>query len=91
MTQHEQRLAEIILGLLRNVSPEQAVERLIKQGLINRSACEQRVICAQVEQLARQGTPRCEALHVAADSCCCSYEKARTLFYNQYKSQHYEI
>lgn len=85
MTRHEELLAEVVLRQLRDLTIPQAVQRLFEEGLISRRGCEQQAIRDEVRQLERQGMLRCEALEVAARKFCCSYEKARNAFYNNYK------
>lgn len=86
MTRHEELLAGAVLGEIGGLKPREVVRRLTELGLLNRTACEQLSIRSEVAQLAKAGIPRCEALHVAARKFCCSYEKARGLFYKTYKS-----
>ena len=82
MTRHEELLAEVVLGEIRGLGLRQAVRQLTGLGLLNRTACERLAVRHEVDRLAREGIPRCEALHVAAGTLCCSYEKARNLFYD---------
>lgn len=86
MTQHENRLAGVLLRELGRLKGEQAVERLFELGLVNLRACEQRAVRAEVDRLAAEGVPRCEAMHATAEQFCCSYEKVRSYYYNTYKS-----
>lgn len=86
MSGHERRLCDAALGLVRDLSVAEAVGRLFAAGLIDRRACERLVVVEEVDRLAQEGVPRCEALHVAARICCCSYEKARSCYYQQIKN-----
>lgn len=86
MTEQEKLLAAVVLGQIEGLTPNQAATRLIAAGLLNRRACEQLSVKTQIDRMAREGVPRCEAMHVAADNLCCSYEKVRGLYYNNYKS-----
>lgn len=85
MTRLDERFAELLLREVRGLTPRQAVLALLERGFIDRRACERRAIREEVEQLQRQGIPRCEAFEVAAGRFCCSYEKARNAFYNSTK------
>lgn len=87
MTRHEESLAGVLLGEVGGLRTEEAVRRLIRLGLLNRTACERLAVRDEVARLAREGIPRCEALHMAAERFCCSYEKARGLFYENPKHQ----
>lgn len=86
MTRHEKRLAGVLLRELRGLKGERAVERLFELGLVNLRRCEQQAVRDEIERLAAQGVPRCEAMHTTADRFCCSYEKVRSYYYNTYKS-----
>lgn len=81
MTRYEELLAEVLLGAIRGLGRREAVQRLLAEGLVNRRACERLAVRCEVARLEGRGIPRCEALCVAAETCCCSYEKARALFY----------
>ncbi|WP_418982341.1 hypothetical protein [Alistipes sp.] len=85
MSGHEQHLIETALGLVRGLTGEEAVRRLFAAGLIDPRACERLVVVGEVRRLTTEGMPRCEALHAAARTCCCSYEKARSSYYYQIK------
>ena len=86
MTQHEKRLAGVLLRELRGLKGGQAVERLFELGLVNLRVCEQRAGRNEIERLGAEGMPRCEAMHATAELFCCSYEKIRSYYYNSYKS-----
>ncbi len=86
MTRHDRLLAEVLLREIEGLDVQQAVARLFESGLVSRRACERQAIRCEVERLQRLGTPRCEALHVAAELFDCSYEKARGAIYNTFKN-----
>lgn len=86
MTRHEKRLAEAILGRIERLSSPQMVEQLMALGLLNIRVCEQFALRDEVARLEQGGMLRCEALQSAAQTFSCSYEKARFIFYNQFKS-----
>ena len=86
MTRLDERLSEMLVGEVRGLSARQTVLKLLEGGFIDRRACERRAIRDEVERLQRLGIPRCEALEIAADTFCCSYEKARNAFYNHSKN-----
>ena len=86
MTRHEKQLAEVLMQELGGRRGRQAVERLFELGLVNMRACEQRAVRREIERLADEGIPRCEAMHATAERFCCSYEKIRGYYYNSYKS-----
>ena len=85
MTRLDEQLTEVLLREVRGMTPRQAVLTLLERGFIDLRACERQAIRQEIEQLQRQGIPRCEAFEVAAGKFCCSYEKARNAFYNPSK------
>lgn len=87
MTKHEQRLAAIILGQIGDLPPEKAVERLFEAGLVNRRACEQLAMRAEIERLERTGITRGRAMIATAELLCCSYEKVRDSYYNVFNKR----
>lgn len=87
MTRHEQRLFEAVLEQIRGLTAKQAVARLFAAGFLDLNACERQVILSEVERTEARGARRCEAMHAAARNCSCSYEKVRTIYYNQFKKQ----
>ena len=86
MTRLDEQLAEVLLREVRGMTPRQAVLTLLERGFIDLRACERQAIRDEVQRLQRQEIPRCEALEIAADTFCCSYEKARNAFYNHSKN-----
>ena len=58
---HKKRLAAILLREIGGLEGERAVERLFELGLVNLRVCEQRAIRGEIERLAAEGVPRCEA------------------------------
>lgn len=87
MTQHEKRQLEAARSMVRGLTARQAVERLFAEGLIDPKACERQIVVEEVERLTAEGMKRCDALHTAARTCCCSYEKARGSYYYQIKKK----
>lgn len=86
MTQHEKRMAGVLLREIDGLDAARAVERLFRLGMVDMRACERRLICERLDALEREGMPRCEAMHMAARELCCSYEKVRSAFYDKFKS-----
>ncbi len=66
---HKKRLAAILLREIGGLEGERAVERLFELGLVNLRVCEQRAIRGEIERLAAEGVPRCEAMHATAGNC----------------------
>lgn len=86
MTQHDKLLAEAVLREVRGLTLRQGVVRLFEMGFISRRACERQAVGNEVTRLEREGITRCDALEAAARRICCSYEKARNLFYENQKN-----
>ena len=82
MTRYETLLHDALIEEVGALGTRAAAQ-LILRGLLNRTACERLVVRREAARLAREGVPRCEALAVTADLLCCSYEKARGLFYGK--------
>lgn len=85
MTRHDEMLAETALREVKGLTTAEAVQRLFELGLISRRNCERQAIRNEVRRLEREGVSRCGALEAAAGKYCCSYEKARSAFYTNYK------
>lgn len=86
MTRHDEILALAALGEVRGLTPRQTIRRLLELGLLSRRACERQAVRGEVARLERDGLSRCEAFEAAARKLCCSYEKARNLFYEKSKN-----
>ena len=87
MTQHQKLLADVLQKQLEGLSLEQITEKLLSTGLANVRTCEHYALYDEITRLVDEGMPRCEAMQVAADKFCCSYEKARDSFYNLIKQK----
>ncbi len=81
MTGYEKLLRDTLGEQMRGMDKREALEHMIRHGLLNRTACERMAVRREVARLEGEGIPRCEAFHVVADTCCCSYEKVRGHFY----------
>lgn len=86
MTRLDEKFSELLIREVRGLTLRQALLKLLERGFIDRRACERQAIRDEVQRLQRLEIPRCEALEIAADTFCCSYEKARNAFYNHSKS-----
>lgn len=87
MTHHDQLLATLLKEQIGEASPDLAIEKLLQKGLINRAACERLAIHDYILRQEKEGARRCEAMILAAEKFCCSYEKARDSFYYTIKHQ----
>lgn len=76
--------AEVLHDLPRGCTPK-AFEALLELGLIDLKACEELAIRRDIERSIRGEALRVDAFMRAADRFCCSYEKARNIFYKPLK------
>ncbi len=81
MTHPESRVRHLLAGYFRG--QERLLEELLAEGLIDLRTAERQAIRGEVEQLARDGMGRCEAMEVVAQRFCCSYEKVRAAVYQK--------
>lgn len=86
MTQLDKILAEAVLRKVRGLTLRQGIVRLFELGFISRRTCERQAVRDEVTRLERTGIARCDAFEAAARRLCCSYEKARNLFYENQKN-----
>ncbi len=86
MSKLDNRFADLLLGTIGDLPPREAIEKLMRIGLIDIRACERRAIYHAVRRAERAGIPRCEAFETIAEEFCCSYEKARNAFYKELRA-----
>lgn len=76
-------LRQTIEELLLETPPEELIGRLFEAGVIDRRAVEARAIRHYILEHIRQGARTADAITWAADAFCCSYEKARNIYYTK--------
>lgn len=81
LTTSERKLHALLFDLFPDQGP--LLEGLLAEGLIDLRATERLAIRRAVEQLFEEGLGRCEAMEVAAQRFCCSYEKVRAAVYEK--------
>ena len=81
MTRHEKRCTEVLSAAAGRKLSDALVEKLLAAGLIDLRACERIAIFRAVCSAEKAGIPRCEAFEQTARDFCCSYEKARNVYY----------
>lgn len=81
----QRELKEEIAHLLPRGCSPRIFEELNRMGLINLKACEELAIRHDIEQSIRGGARRVDAFTWAADRFCCSFEKARNIYYKPLK------
>ena len=77
----ERELLDELLPLLPKGCSRRLFEELQSLGLINHKACEELAIRRDIERSIRAGALRTDAFMQAADRFCCSYAKARNIYY----------
>lgn len=81
----QRALKEEIAPLLPRGCSPRIFEELCRLGLINFKACEELAIRHDIENSIRGGALRVDAFTWAADRFCCSFEKARNIYYKPLK------
>ena len=85
-TRLERELLDEVHSLLPKGCSRALFRELDSLGLINRKACEELAIRRHIERSIRAGSLRTDAFMQAADRFCCSYEKARNIYYKPLKT-----
>lgn len=68
---------------MRGLSSDEVLDRLWREGLIDKSALERRAIRREVMRRVRRGEAKCRAMDAVAVSFGCSYEKVRAEIYRK--------
>lgn len=79
LTPHEERICRIAADASATAAP--TIRRLYACGLIDRRHAEALAIRHTIGEHRRRGARTTDALTWAADEFCCSYEKARSIYY----------
>ncbi len=77
----ERELLDELIPLLPKGCSRRLFEELNALGIIHHKACEELAIRRDIERSIREGALRTDAFMQAADRFCCSYEKARNIYY----------
>ncbi len=83
LTQHEEGLRRIVAREVAGSTSEEVVARLFEAGLIDRRAAEALAIRRRISAAVRRGERTSQAILHAAEAFCCSYEKARGIYYRK--------
>lgn len=59
----------------------EVVERLIRMGVVDTVRCKILVVREYVNELVGRGTGKVDAMYIAAEKFCCSYEYVRKCMY----------
>ena len=80
-TRLEREVLDELTPLLPKGCSRALFEELNRLGLINHKGCEELAIRRDIERSIRSGAIRTDAFLWAADRFCCSFEKARNIYY----------
>ena len=83
MTRHEELLCKAIEPLISDCNPREAIEKLLRKGIISARAAEAEAIRQHIFGLIRSGQQVGLALIATAEHFCCSYEKVRNIYYTR--------
>ncbi len=81
LTRKEEELCRIVANESATAAP--TIRRLFACGLIDRRRAEAIAIRRTIEGHRRQGARTTDAVTWAAEEYCCSYEKARNIYYSK--------
>ncbi len=81
LTTHEEHICRIAADASATAAP--TIRRLYTCGLIDRRAAEALAIRHTIAEHRRRGARTTDALTWAAEEFCCSYEKARNIYYTK--------
>lgn len=74
-----------LIGEVERMFPDhhvgEVVERLIRMGVVDTVRCKILVVREYVNELVGRGTGKVDAMYMAAESFCCSYEYVRKCMY----------
>ncbi len=81
MTRYEKALAQIITEKYGEMSPAELVAQLCKIGVIDYTRCKVLAVRRWVEDEVKQGTGKVDAMWLAAEHFCATYEYVRKAMY----------
>lgn len=81
MTRYEKELARIITQCWGNISAVELIEKLCDIGVIDHTLCKVLAVRRHVEELVRSGTGKVDAMWLAAEHFCATYEYVRKCMY----------
>ncbi|MBQ2728524.1 MAG: hypothetical protein IJF77_04810 [Alistipes sp.] len=83
LNRHDRQLCDTVAAVLVGLPPKEWLGRLFEQGFIDRRAVEAQAIRQHIRALIREGARTSDAITWAAEHFCCSYEKARQIYYQK--------
>lgn len=86
---YDKRLIESLERVCPGTQTGELVERLIRMGVVDTVRCKVLVVREYVNELVMAGSGKVDAMYLAAETFCCSYEYVRKCMY-YYKDVNFE-
>lgn len=83
MTIIEKRVAEIMVARCGTEQARAVVEEMARLGMTDQKRCRAAVARECVRRLTSEGVSKVQAMYMAAEECCCSYECVRNYVYDR--------
>lgn len=81
MTRYEKELARIIAERFPNLTPQQLIAELCRIGVVDHTLCKVLAVRRRVDELVREGNGKVDAMWMAAEQFCATYEYIRKCMY----------
>lgn len=78
---YDKQLICSVDGMFPGYNAAEVVERLIRMGVVDTAKCKVLVVREYVDALVCGGTGKVDAMYIAAEKFCCSYEYIRKCMY----------
>lgn len=81
MTVYDRQLIDALAKMYPLEGTAELVERLIEMGVVDTTRCKVLVVREYVHELVKQGNGKVDAMYMAAEKFCSSYEYVRKCMY----------
>lgn len=81
LTVYQKQLINFVDNAFPGENAGEVVERLIRMGVVDTVRCKILVVREFVDGLVRKGSGKVDAMYIAAEKFCCSYEYVRKCMY----------
>lgn len=81
LTVYEKQLIKSLDRVFPGENAGEVAERLIRMGVVDTVKCKVLVVREFVDDMVRKGSGKVDAMYVAAEKFCCSYEYVRKCMY----------
>lgn len=82
LTRHQRLFVDAVLERYGALPPEKLVVKLCETGVIDQTRCKILAVRHRVDDLARGGRSKLDAMNQAAEEFCVTYEYVRKCIYN---------